>query len=92
MIQNSVTVILCMHMFRTFEPPFCFQVLSPLVFFVLNNAKYIVFQSQKTTFQCIKGTKFLLKEANVKKIRHERLLKRGKDLSLDVAIDIGRPY
>ena len=92
MIQNSITVLLCMHMFRTLEPPFYFQLLSPLVFFVLNHAKYIVFQSQKTTFQCIKGAKFLLKESTVKKIRHERLLKRGEDLSLDVAIDIARSH
>ena len=26
-----------------------------------------------------------------KKIRHERLLKKGEDLSLEVAIDIARP-
>ena len=35
--------------------------------------------------QLIVGNKY-------KKIRHERLLGKGEDLSLDVAIDIARPY
>ena len=46
-----------MHMFRNFDPPFCFQLLSPLGFLRFRSCKMHFIFSQKTTFGSIKDVR-----------------------------------
>ena len=81
LMQNSITVLLCMHMFRNFEPPFCFQLLSPLGFLGFRPCKINCFLITKNDIWIHKSRKFLLKVSTVSWFRQAAKLPSRKLLT-----------